>query len=172
MKDLLLKKMKISQLKIFLVLIFLSYTMSQNYFEWEDPETKNYYNFEILKRSYSNPWIYRKDSGAFADIYRFNFGDNVNKECYGKIGSIVESFELQNQSASSCTVLGDYRDRKINLIKKENPNEGIYLEYTGKEVCMHSFVSNQSTMRSVRFYLFCEENQEENVNFNLFVIFF
>ena len=138
-------------------------TSCENYLEWEDKESGSSYDFSTLKRSFNNPWVYKKDSGAYSDIYRFNFNDNVNKQCYEKTGSIIESFEIQNQSAASCSILGDYQNRKVQMINRNNPNEGVSLEYSSIEVCMHSFVGGQSTMRSVKFYLYCAESQEENV---------
>ena len=155
------------------IIIFHSFPFitCENHLEWEDPATGNYYNFNALKRNYNNPWVYRKNSGSFSDIYRFNFNENVNHQCYGKKGSIIESFEIHNKAAATCSILGDYQNRKVNVINSNNPNEGVYLEYSGQEYCMHSFAGNQSTMRTVRFYLSCGESQEENVNFFLNILF-
>lgn len=152
------------------VLILSSFTVikTENLYEWEDEKNGNYFNFECLKRSFNDPWVFKRVQGSFSDIYMFNFGQNVNKNCNGKVGSIVESYELMNNPATTCTILGDNHSRKIDYANKNYLNEGIYIEYLSKEVCMYSFVNNNSVFRTIRFYLFCSATQEDNVfhNFN------
>ena len=157
---------------LFFTIIFstkLLFIKNNDWFEWDDPNTGNYFNFHNLKRNQNDPWTFTKISGSFKNIYKFNFGENINETCKGKTGSIVESFEIFKNSPATCSILGDYNKKQVGYINKNNPNEGIWLEYSGEEVCMHSISSQSEVYRTVRFYLFCDQKQEENVRI-LFVI--
>jgi hypothetical protein len=156
---------------IFYFLYFLNILFNNFYYircfnwrEWEDPLTSKFYDFSILERSNDNPWVYIKESGSFSIVHKFNFGNLVNKNCFGKTGSIIESYEITGRVSASCTVLGHYEDRNVDFIDKNNLDKGVVLAYQSKEPCLNPYNSNVNNFRKVKFFLYCNNKQDNNVN--------
>lgn len=134
-----------------------------NWKEWEDPLSGKYFDFSLLERPIDNPWIHKKISGGFTIVHKFNFGQLVSKNCFGRTGSIIESYEIPGRNSASCTVLGHYKERKVDFIDKMNLEKGVFFSYKSHEPCMNPYNSNMNNYRKVKFFLHCAEHQDENV---------
>jgi hypothetical protein len=145
----------------FLLLFYSILTQSNT--EWTDPVSGTYFNFVGLKRVPTIPWSVRKETGVFAELYRFNFGDNVSFMCHGKLGAATEHMEVFQKPTSTCSILGDINSRTVELINPFKPSEGIIVEYGGGDMCARSYHSLEKSFKSAKFYLYCAEKQDENV---------
>ena len=149
-----------------LILCALHFIKTESHYEYTDKDSGTYFNFSKLKRETNNPWTVRKDSGIFAEIFRFNFGQNVEFNCRGKQGAIAENTEAFSQPTPICSILGDFNAKKVELINKQNTREGIIVEYGNGDVCQTG-MNMERIPKVSRFYLYCNNKMDLNVNYDL-----
>ena len=130
--------------------------------EWTDPITNTYYNYNGLQKEINSPWTIRKESGVFADVYKFNFGIKIDTICHKRFGNVIETMEVYDKPTPTCSIFGFSEYRQVKLINQENNYEGIIVTYENGDRC-NSISTHNSVLRSTNFYLYCSSVQDENV---------
>jgi hypothetical protein len=147
-------------MKLMVIFILLIIITCDEY-EWTDPVSNTYYNYEGLKRDVNKPWIVKKSSGIFSDVYYFNFGVKLNGICHKGGSNVAETMEVHEKPTPTCSLLGNSEGREVSLIDQSNPNKGIVVTYKNGDKC--STRDRMIMTKSTTFKLLCSPNQEENV---------
>lgn len=119
--------------------------------DWTDSVSGTYFNYAGLRRPSSSPWTVKKDSGVFSEIYRFNFGDVVDFLCHNKLSSATEHLEVFQKPSSTCSHIGDAKQRRAELINPLRPSDGIIIDYMNGEMCAKNFNSLEKAYKSPGF---------------------
>jgi hypothetical protein len=135
--------------------------------EWTDPVTNTYFNYIGIQKEYPKPWVVKRDSSIFTDIYTFNFGFKLPDTCHSKQGSVIESMEITGHPSPSCSIHGQPESVSVRLINYSDPNEGIIVTYAGGDTC-HNFHKSEVQPHQSSFYLYCNAVMDDNVIFYLF----
>ena len=109
-----------------------------------DSESKNDYNWEILKKT--EDYLIQTDT----DVIKFNLGKEIKDKCQGQSASAIR----YSKTKDYCEILGRHQLMYAIPLKKFNTT-GIAVFYDGGSICQHKRWANLK--KRVEFKLICSE---------------